>query len=167
MPGRPAWAARFFGGSEMKARFLVVGLLAGLAFIPVSRADDAKPPAQAAATAPAAPASNIPNANLIPPDLGANGPTSQPTGKEWPKPSEAQFDEGKRIFQNRCARCHGWNMVNLGSIAFDLRQFPHDDAVRFFHDVRYGKKAMPSWKEILSTEEIADIWAYVRIGGKL
>lgn len=151
----------------MQARFFVVGLLAGLAFLPVSRADDTKPAAPAAATAPAASALNIPNAALIPPDLGPNGPTSQPAGKEWPKPSEAQFDEGKRIFQNRCARCHGWNMVNLGSIAFDLRQFPHDDAVRFFHDVRYGKKAMPSWKGILTTEDIANVWAYVRTGGKL
>ncbi len=58
-------------------------------------------------------------------------------------------------------------MVNLGSIAFDLRQFPHNDAVRFFHDVRYGKKAMPTWKEILSTEDIANVWAYVRTGGKM
>lgn len=149
----------------MKASFFIgvaAGLLAAVAVIPLSRADDAKP-----APAAAAPATNIPDANLIPSDLGPNGPTSQPTGKEWPKPSQAQFDEGKRIFQNRCARCHGWNMVNLGSIAFDLRQFPHNDAVRFFHDVRYGKKAMPTWKEILSTEDIANVWAYVRTGGKM
>ena len=110
---------------------------------------------------------NIPNADLIPPDQGAGGPTTAPTGKEWPKPTQAQFDEGKRVFQNRCARCHGWNMVNLGSIAFDLRQFPHDDAVRFFHDVRYGKNAMPAWKGILTEEDFANVWSYVRTGGKL
>jgi len=142
----------------MKSRLLLVGLglLACVAFIPASRADDAK-----------AAAANIPNADLIPPDAGEAGPASAPTGKEWPKPSQAQFDEGKRVFQNRCARCHGWNMVNLGSIAFDLRQFPHDDATRFFHDVRYGKKAMPAWKGILSEEDIADVWSYVRMGGKM
>ncbi len=136
-----------------------LAVLLSIALTPASRADDTKPVAPVAAAA-AAP-------DQIPPDLGPNGPASAPTGKEWPKPTQAQFDEGKRIFQNRCARCHGWNMVNLGSIAFDLRQFPHDDAVRFFHDVRYGKKAMPVWKDILSTQEIADVWAYVRMGGKM
>jgi mono/diheme cytochrome c family protein len=140
-----------------------LSLSLSVAITPGSRADDNKP----AAPTNAAVTPNIPNADLIPPDLGPKGPASAPTGKQWPKPSQAQFDEGKRIFQNRCARCHGWNMVNLGSIAFDLRQFPPDDAVRFFHSVRYGKKSMPVWKDILSTEEIADIWAYVRTGGKL
>jgi mono/diheme cytochrome c family protein len=146
-------------------------LVCAFSFAPLSRADEAKPaPAvPAAAPAPAVPSvpANFPNADLIPPDLGQNGPTSHPTGKEWPKPTEAQFDEGKRIYQNRCARCHGWGMVNLGSISFDLRQFPHDDPVRFFRDVRYGKNAMPAWRDILSTEEMADVWAYVRTGGKL
>lgn len=155
----------------MKHSGFAIAFVLTLACAPLSRADEAKPaaaatPAATPAAAPAAPA-NLPNANLIPPDLGPNGPTSHPTGKEWPKPSEAQFDEGKRIFQNRCARCHGWNMVNLGSLSFDLRQFPHDDAVRFFHDVRYGKNAMPAWHDILTTEEMADVWAYVRTGGKL
>jgi len=58
-------------------------------------------------------------------------------------------------------------MVNLGSISFDLRKFPHDDAVRFFHSVRYGKNAMPVWKDILSEEEVENVWAYVRTGGKM
>ena len=138
----------------MKFRLALMAVALAFAFSlsTASRADDAKPA--------------DPTANLIPPDLGQGGPATAP-GKEWPKPTEAQFDEGKRIFQNRCARCHGWNMVNLGSISFDLRRFPHNDAVRFFHDVRYGKNAMPSWKEILTTEDIANIWAYVRTGGKM
>ncbi|HEX4111184.1 MAG TPA: cytochrome c [Stellaceae bacterium] len=147
----------------MKHRFVLAafGMVLAFAFIASPRADDAKPAAAPAAAPAATPA------NGVPPDLGQNGPASAPTGKEEPKPTQAQFDEGKRIFQNRCARCHGWNMVNLGSLSFDLRQFPHDDAVRFFHSVRYGKNAMPVWHDILSTEEIADVWAYVRTGGKM
>jgi mono/diheme cytochrome c family protein len=145
----------------MKHRFVIaafgIATAIAFAFVTASRADDAAPAAAAAATATAA----------IPPDLGANGPASAPTGKEPAKPTQAEFDAGKRLFQNRCARCHGWNMVNLGSISFDLRQFPHDDAVRFFHSVRYGKNAMPVWKDILTTEEIAGVWAYVRTGGKM
>jgi mono/diheme cytochrome c family protein len=120
------------------------GVLLSLAFPHLVRADDAAP-------------GKLPPENVL----------SAPTGKEEPKPTQAQFDEGKRIFQNRCARCHGWNMVNLGSIAFDLRQFPHDDRVRFFHSVTYGKKAMPTWKDILTQEDIANIWAYVRTGGQM
>lgn len=89
------------------------------------------------------------------------------TGKEEPKPTQAEFDEGKRLFQNCCARCHGWNMINLGSISFDLRQFPRDDRVRFFHSVTYGKKSMPVWKDILTQQDIGEIWAYVRTGGKM
>jgi mono/diheme cytochrome c family protein len=145
----------------MRHRFLFVAFGLALAFSASSRADDAKP-ADPPAAAPAAA-----QAGATPPDLGQNGPASAPTGKEEPKPTQAQFDEGKRLFQNRCARCHGWNMVNLGSISFDLRKFPPDDAVRFFHSVRYGKNAMPVWKEILSTEDIAAVWAYVRTGGKM
>jgi len=145
----------------MRYRFITAAFGVAIAFavVTTSRADDAAP---ASAAAPAAATTNF-----IPPDLGPNGPATAPTGKEQPKPTQAEFDAGKHLYQNRCARCHGWNMVNLGSISFDLRQFPHDDAVRFFHSARYGKNAMPVWKDILSTEEIASVWAYVRTGGKM
>jgi cytochrome c6 len=133
----------------------MIGLLLGVAVVHFAYGADAKPAVVAAGTF------------VPPPDLGPKGPTTAPAGKPFPLPTEAQFDAGKRTFGNRCARCHGWNMVNLGSIAFDLRKFPHDDAVRFFHDVRYGKNAMPAWKGILTEKEIEAVWAYVRTGGKM
>lgn len=127
---------------KLRYLFVVFGFAAAFAFSTLSHADDA---------------------NKLPPE----DIKSAPTGKAEPPPSQAEFDEGKQLFQNRCARCHGWNMVNLGSIAFDLRQFPRDDRVRFFHSVTYGLRAMPVWKDILTQAEIGKIWAYVRSGGKL
>jgi mono/diheme cytochrome c family protein len=87
-------------------------------------------------------------------------------GVEAP-PTQALFDAGKRTFGNRCARCHGWNMVNLGSISFDLRKFPPNDRARFMNSVHNGKNAMPAWKGILTEDEIEGVWAYVRTGGKM
>ncbi len=103
------------------------------------------------------------DAAAIPPGAAVN----LPDGAVEPPPTKELFDAGKRTFGNRCARCHGWNMVNLGSISFDLRKFPHDDRARFFHSVTNGKNAMPAWKDILSQQEIESVWAYVRTGGKM
>lgn len=93
--------------------------------------------------------------------------TPAPTGQEEPPPTQAQFDAGKQLFSNRCARCHGWNMVNLGSFSFDLRKFPHNDRARFFNSVMNGKNAMPVWKDVLTKDDIENVWAYVRTGGKM
>ena len=47
--------------------------------------------------------------------------------------------KGKALYAHHCSHCHGFNMVNPGSIAYDLRQFPHDDKARFVHSVTEGK----------------------------
>ena len=57
-------------------------------------------------------------------------------------------------------------MVNPGTIAYDLRQFPHDDKARFVRSVIEGKNGrMPQWGDLLKPEEIDEIWAYVKTGG--
>ncbi len=56
-------------------------------------------------------------------------------------------------------------MVNPGNVSFDLRKFPHNDEARFLNSVRNGKNSMPPWKDVLKSDEIAAIWAYVRTGG--
>ncbi len=74
---------------------------------------------------------------------------------------QAQIDQGKITFAQKCSHCHGPNMVNPGTITPDLRQFP-DDRPRFFTTVKSGKNnRMPPWGDLLSDDEIADIWAYV------
>jgi mono/diheme cytochrome c family protein len=56
--------------------------------------------------------------------------------------------------------------ANSGSIAYDLRQFPHGDKPRFVRSVTEGKNGrMPQWGDLLKPQEIDEIWAYVMTGG--
>jgi mono/diheme cytochrome c family protein len=85
-----------------------------------------------------------------------------------PEPAEAQLAEkGKVVYARNCSHCHGFNMVNPGTISYDLRQFPHDAKARFVHSVTEGKNGrMPRWGDLLSPEEIEELWAYVKTGGE-
>jgi mono/diheme cytochrome c family protein len=81
----------------------------------------------------------------------------QPNGGGDP----AQIDLGKRTYAQKCSHCHGPNMVNAGTVTPDLRAFP-DDQTRFVTTVKHGKNGrMPPWGDLLSEEQIAEIWAYV------
>jgi mono/diheme cytochrome c family protein len=74
---------------------------------------------------------------------------------------QAQIDQGKATYAERCSHCHGPNMVNAGTITPDLRRFP-DDKQRFLTTVKLGKNGkMPPWGDLLSDDEIARLWAYI------
>ncbi|HTO61143.1 MAG TPA: cytochrome c [Bradyrhizobium sp.] len=74
---------------------------------------------------------------------------------------QAIIDRGKITFAQRCSHCHGPNMVNAGTVTPDLRRFP-DDETRFITTVKQGKNnRMPPWGDLLSDDEIRDLWAYV------
>ena len=76
--------------------------------------------------------------------------------------------KGRQIYVTNCVHCHGINMVTPGTVAFDLRQFPHDDHARFVNSVTHGKNnRMPAWGDLLKPEEIEALWAYVLTGGKV
>ncbi|HME24727.1 MAG TPA: cytochrome c [Acetobacteraceae bacterium] len=85
---------------------------------------------------------------------------------EQDPPTRAEFDKGAELFAAICSHCHGPQMVNPGTVSFDLRKFPHDDQPRFVNSVSNGKNNMPPWKDVLKPDEIAALWAYVRSGGK-
>jgi cytochrome c6 len=79
----------------------------------------------------------------------------------------AQIEAGREQFHRTCAQCHGRNMVNAGTTVYDLRKFPVDQPDRFLHSVANGKGNMPSFKEALTPEQIASLWAYIGSrGGK-
>jgi mono/diheme cytochrome c family protein len=79
----------------------------------------------------------------------------------------AQIEAGREQFHRTCAQCHGRNMVNAGTTVYDLRKFPTDQPDRFQHSVANGKGNMPSFKEALTPEQVAVLWAYVGSrGGK-
>src|SRR5216684_3904138 len=74
---------------------------------------------------------------------------------------QGQIDQGKATFAQKCSHCHGFNMVNAGTIAPDLRRFP-DDKERFFTTVKLGKNGkMPPWGDLLSDDQIACLWSYI------
>ena len=74
---------------------------------------------------------------------------------------QAQVDQGKVTYARNCSHCHGPNMVNSGTITPDLRVFP-DDKPRFVTTVKQGKNGkMPPWGDILSDQEIDDVWAFL------
>jgi mono/diheme cytochrome c family protein len=84
------------------------------------------------------------------------GPPQNDAGSD-----QAQIDQGKMTFAQKCSHCHGFNMVNSGTIAPDLRRFP-DDRERFFTTVKLGKNGkMPPWGDLLSDDQIACLWAYI------
>lgn len=76
-----------------------------------------------------------------------------------------EIDEGKSLYNEYCANCHGRDMSSPG-LAFDLRKFPLSEPERFRQSVLNGKgQAMPAWKAQLSGEDVQVLWAYVKSGG--
>jgi cytochrome c6 len=81
-------------------------------------------------------------------------------------PSTEAVEAGRAIYTKQCSKCHGFNMVNPGTVSYDLRKFPQEDPDRFFTSVLQGKGNMPAWKESLTQEQVKLIWTYVLTGGK-
>jgi len=76
-------------------------------------------------------------------------------------PMQAQIDHGKSTYAEKCSHCHGPNLMNSGTITPDLRVFP-DDKTRFVTTVKNGKNnKMPPWGDILSDDQIGDLWAFI------
>jgi mono/diheme cytochrome c family protein len=87
--------------------------------------------------------------------------TTPSTAQQAVAADQPHVDLGKTTFAQKCSHCHGPNMVNPGTIAPDLRSFP-DDQDRFTTTVKLGKNnKMPPWGDLLSDDDIADLWAYV------
>jgi mono/diheme cytochrome c family protein len=88
-------------------------------------------------------------------------PTAQRARAEPAASEQAKVDEGKAIYAEKCSHCHGPGLLNAGTITPDLRRFP-DDRQRFVMTVKQGKNnRMPPWGDILSDDNIADLWAYI------
>jgi mono/diheme cytochrome c family protein len=82
-----------------------------------------------------------------------------------PAPAE-MAQKGKVLYAQHCSHCHGFNMVNPGTVTYDLRKFPHDQKERFFTSVLLGKNGrMPAWGDVLNADDMEELWAYVETGG--
>lgn len=74
---------------------------------------------------------------------------------------QAQIDQGKITYAEKCSHCHGPGMMNAGTITPDLRRFP-DDKARFLTTVKNGKNGkMPPWGDLLKDDQIGALWAYI------
>jgi len=85
----------------------------------------------------------------------------------WPPLALAdEIDQGREVYHELCASCHGRDMVSAGTISFDLRKFPKDDLTRFKNAVLNGKgAAMPAFADKVGEEDVTNLWAYVKSGG--
>jgi mono/diheme cytochrome c family protein len=76
-----------------------------------------------------------------------------------------QIATGAEIFARNCSPCHGPRMQDPES-AFDLRKFPADEHDRFVRSLTNGKNQMPPWGDLLKSDDIEAVWAYVTMGEK-
>jgi mono/diheme cytochrome c family protein len=76
-----------------------------------------------------------------------------------------QIATGSEIFARNCSPCHGPRMQDPES-AFDLRKFPPGEHDRFVRSVTGGKNQMPAWGDLLKSDDIEALWAYVTVGEK-
>jgi mono/diheme cytochrome c family protein len=90
---------------------------------------------------------------------------AQPIPDASASPDTDAVQAGRRLYSKNCSHCHGFNMVNPGTVSFDLRKFPKEDPQRFYTSVKEGKGGMPAWKSSLNDEQIQQLWAYVQTGG--
>jgi mono/diheme cytochrome c family protein len=74
---------------------------------------------------------------------------------------KAKIEAGEHVYGDNCQVCHGDGLVSSGQF-FDLRRLTGNDRARFDNSVRNGKNQMPPWKDILSDEEIDQVWHYIR-----
>jgi len=75
----------------------------------------------------------------------------------------AATEAGAAIYDDYCSRCHGDGLRNTsGGVTFDLRRLQPNEHERFVNSVLNGKKQMPPWRGVLDSEQIEQVWAYIR-----
>jgi mono/diheme cytochrome c family protein len=94
--------------------------------------------------------------------MTASAQTTAPANpQEGASADQAQIDQGKTTYAEKCSHCHGPGMLNAGTITPDLRKFP-DDKERFFSIVKQGKNnKMPPWADLLNDDQISTLWGYI------
>jgi mono/diheme cytochrome c family protein len=81
--------------------------------------------------------------------------------QDAPEQDQAKIAAGETVYNTYCATCHGDDLVNTGQ-TFDLRRLKADERPRFENSVRNGKNQMPPWQGVLSSNQIDQLWHYIR-----
>lgn len=74
---------------------------------------------------------------------------------------EGDVEAGAAVYEENCATCHGEKLRATGA-APDLKGLGADQRAKFDMMVSQGKGQMPSWEGVLSDDEKAAVWAYIR-----
>ncbi len=74
---------------------------------------------------------------------------------------EGDVEAGAAVYEENCAICHGEKLRATGA-APDLKGLGADQRAKFDMLVSQGKGQMPSWEGILSDDDKAAVWAYIR-----
>ena len=99
---------------------------------------------------------------------GASSPLYADGSPDDAAPNPALVAAGKAIYAQHCSHCHGFNMVNPGTVTYDLRTFPHGQKSRFINSVINGKGGiMPPWGDAVSLDDIEALWNYVLTKGHI
>ena len=75
--------------------------------------------------------------------------------------AQEKVEAGESVYNNNCQNYHGDQLVNTGQ-TFDFRRLTANDRGRFDNSVRNGKNQMPPWKDVLTADEIDQVWSYIR-----
>ena len=70
-------------------------------------------------------------------------------------------NNGKKLFEKKCVRCHGTDGTRGLIGAKNLQKTTLTDE-QYLYVVSNGRKVMPSWKNKLSTDEINQIITYIK-----
>lgn len=82
-------------------------------------------------------------------------------GQIAPVLAQSAVDAGRDVYAEHCAECHGERLMATGA-APDLTLLRADQRARFDQIVRDGKGQLPAWAGMITDEDIARIWAYIR-----
>jgi mono/diheme cytochrome c family protein len=74
---------------------------------------------------------------------------------------EGDAEAGAAVYEENCATCHGEKLRSTGA-APDLKGLSADQREKFETMVQQGKGQMPSWGGVLSDDDRAAVWAYIR-----
>jgi len=78
-----------------------------------------------------------------------------------PVRAQSAVENGREVYAEHCAQCHGERLMATGA-GPDLKLLGADRQAHFDQIVRDGKAQMPAFAGMITDEEIAQIWAYVR-----
>lgn len=68
---------------------------------------------------------------------------------------------GRKIYESKCARCHGRDGTRGLLGARNLQTSKLDDKA-LYETISEGRRIMPSWKEKLTAEEIHQVIRYIK-----